>query len=323
MSWLSFKEYLRTAGEENHQPLCLVVGAGIHSMPKDIIRGEEHDALRILSSWDSLIEELVSNNDSDIPVSMRWDFEMFNSTEFTGPLPAYKRDVVLLKKLKSKIEQSESIVLKSDCLMRGYDPLVNFINDGCISDIVCLNFDKILEELLLKRGYKRKKGSSNIENRHSVLFKNDDKFEKNIRIWYPNGDCKNLESIKLGYWHFNKGFRGLANLFSKLKRDEKNLGYDAHRVKVINQPDNWLQLFIFRPLLFIGTSIDFSDSTQWAGLLMRWRNFSKIGNSNNEQNAWRLCIPEDGLKLPKNKFLRLEGPNYEDAWKFLNAAISH
>jgi hypothetical protein len=323
-AWLSIKEYLNSTKKDEVNTLCLVLGAGIHQLPKNIKNIREYEALRTLSSWDNLLDSVCDKRIEAPTLSLQWEFELLDSETWSPDKTAWKRDQLLKRKIKDNISDSESIILSNENMTDGYKPLINVLLSGKVTDLIILNFDTIVEELLKLHGFVDESQFSGLDSLHNYnVYSKKDCDAQKIRIWYPNGCITNVNSITLGFMHYANLMEYLRERRTKIKICEKSVGSKNFKTDVILNPRSWLEIFMFRPILFAGTSIDVSDWTQWMALLMRWRNYAKKANSGFEPPLWRLSAGKDGWHLPKNKFKILEADNYEMSWNFLADIITN
>lgn len=95
------------------------------------------------------------------------------------------------------------------------------------------------------------------------------------RVWHPHGDRSLRDSLVFGLWRYEQALRALSEARGHFKRDERQHGYDALACRIRDEPRNWLELIISRPLLFLGTSFDAAEWDLWYALISRWRNYRK------------------------------------------------
>lgn len=319
MSWSILADFLISGNED--KTLCLVLGAGIHRFSGSDQTSQDREKIDLLSSWNGLLRSMNIAIDEFPSPALNWEFELLKKDGDTGELSAWERDQLKLKRLTSNIQNSEDYILSSTRLKSNYEPLIEIITSGRVTDVIVLNYDLLLERLLEERGYKMtfygQRESNAIRCRILTKSKDNSTF---IRFWHPNGDRGNRASIKLGMWHYAKMITPMRKKLSDIKTvrntNSRNQLVDDYCAL---SPTHWLELYMFRPLLFAGTSLSTSDWSQWYALLMRWRNFTKGSNSVKEEHIWRLTAESEKLQLPRNKFHFLEAIDYPEAWTKLNS----
>ena len=188
-----FKDYFNNEIKGQNKKFTIILGSGFH---KNVL-GNNH----VLSSWSCLIRSIESDYNDCQNSSYLLDFERFISkSKLQGS--AYKKEIDLQKKIKTCILNSQKEVFNSS-FIKSYK--TGIFNPKYISDIICLNFDTLAEDLF-KNEYSCKKISSNLNfdlKNKSKIFKDSIKFneyqvgENKIRFWYPHGNINRPTSIIL------------------------------------------------------------------------------------------------------------------------------
>ncbi|MBS4058277.1 MAG: hypothetical protein KGZ82_13235 [Bacteroidales bacterium] len=132
---------------------------------------------------------------------------------------------------------------------------------------------------------------------------------KQLTSWHPHGDRKNKASITFG-------LRQYANLLKEVEDARSKFKLNEYTTTVI-EPTSWVDLFMSKPLLFIGSSIDKAEWDIWLALVNRWRNYGRDDNKKHEKPVFVLTRHNCHTHLPPDKFVRLEAPSYDESWQRL------
>lgn len=293
-------------------------------------------AKRLLSSWNALLEELGGVEFSMLSPTLAWEFLSIDKALYPD-LQAKQRERQLLKRLQEKILCAEKTLFKfGDEHLK---PLSKIIRSPSVSDVISLNVD-----LLIERLYLNDKGMPSLFNRSKLdteigLVKQSSNLLRcrelqchttgsSLRVWHPHGDRLNRQSMAFGIWRYERLISQLVKARGEIKREENKVGYKSFQEMVANQPKNWLELMMFRPLIFIGTSTDYAEWDIWFGLVARWRNFAKATNAEHLPPVWCLDIEDLDLgaskicKVPNGRVHRLTAPDWDTAWKWLAGALN-
>jgi hypothetical protein len=315
--WIEFEEYLqKLATDDSTLPLCVVIGAGIHRLVESSSSYKDYDSLQKLTSWNGLLDHLGSSiHDAPTP-TLRWEMQVLNYENglTSHDKAAYQREHSLVGIVNKSLEEAEDILTDRPEITEQYAPLLKVLNSRFVQDVISYNIDLMSERLLNGKVPKTQKGSSELIRRHRIIKRV--KGITSLRIWHPHGDRDSTKTVALGLWRYQRVMDEIYKYRREFKKSEKN-NYEVSRRKSVESPDTVFDLYMNRPLLFIGTSLDTAELDQWYMLLIRWRNYAKKEHIDKMPPTWRLCCTSDGLHLPQNKFHRLEGATYRDAWKYL------
>ena len=304
--------------------LTLILGAGIHNL-HEASNWQENEARKRLSSWNALLEKLGSDNTSMLSPTLGWEFLSIDKCTHTED-QANKREKQLLKSLQSEIFDAEETLFKLS--RKRLQPLSDIIRSPAVSDVINLNVDLLVERLYLN-GERMPKAeaqtvkSGSLQRRRDLICKSGG---SKLRVWHPHGDRLNYQSMAFGIWRYERLLNPLVAARGNIKMREKKAGHAKFQETVAYQPENWLQLMMFRPLIFIGTSFDYAEWDIWYGLMARWRNFAKASNNRHLPPVWYLDVEGPGgsniSKVPNGRVQRLAAPDWDTAWNWLAASLN-
>lgn len=323
MSWISFEEYLHST-YEHWGPLAVVVGAGIHSLPP-FESGLQSESRKLLSTWQGLIGSMGATAVSGHSAAVQWEL-----LALKGPddRQARMRNDALLKRASAMLSDAEDHLwgpTASGPIGGDAPHLVTLVQSSRVADLVVLNLDLTIELLLGDRSRQpTPTGNRSPANR---LLERHRMFERNgapVRVWHPHGDRRVTNAGVLGLVQYANTLAPLRQAFQTFKQAERADGYDAYRQRLAVSPGNWFELFMSRPLLFVGTSLSHAEWDLWYALVMRWRNFAKDANRRFLPPAWILTTPGTHLDIPagEDRIQRLEGADWSQAWTFLSTALA-
>lgn len=331
MSWSDFQEYMR---KPTHGPLAIVAGAGIHCVPPAAGQSQEK-AQDTLASWDGLLGVLDPGDaHKHVPATIRWELLSLarGDGEF-GDLSAQER-VHHLQDEVCQILKDEEDSLWNDVTDRldGSDErkgLRALLHHPRVTDLVSLNVDLALERMVgihnrrvRSAAAAPKGGRRSAERRLNGFREWSPQGLPPTRFWHPHGDRKAPRSTVFGLWGYRKRLEALEEARRLIKEEERRGpdGMAAFRKKVETSPENWYEVLLFRPLLFVGTSLDAAEWDLWSALVSRWRNFGKSKNRKHQAPAWILTRPGHHPHLPASgdqAIKRLEEDEWSAAWKQL------
>ena len=206
-----------------------------------------------------------------------------------------------------------------------FNPLQTMIKNHIVSDIITLNVDLLLENVLRKNQSAACSFPSNINtkstlSRHRIIEDKSNTFC--VRVWHPHGDRKNLDSLTFGLWQYEKSTKSLKEVFSQMKREEREKRYDLLSDRITKIPKNWVEILLTRPIIIIGTSLNQSEWDVWLTLITRWRNYAKQINKKFNTPIWYLCTHKqvrngDLGHIPNGYIQRLVAPDWQTGWKWL------
>ena len=322
MSWNKFEEYIKSIHANQAPKICLVIGAGIHRLLNKMPNGTSYEAAVRLSSWNGLMDNVNSEFSKKYPLPLVWELSVQDADELEmgDSLPTHKKENKLLQALSQEIKSSEDIIFANQNLFKQYSPLIRVLNSGCVSDVISLNFDLIAERLFSNAPFTDANQNTILVSRMSANRILVGENNHSIRFWHPHGDRTNNEQLILGPWRYGQVLVEMNETRNTIKQDEK-MDYDLFKQRVFASPNNWLELMMFRPLVFLGTGLDQADLTMWHALLIRQRNYAKAEPKSKKPKAWRLGIPGELDHVPSDWILSLEAADYPNAWAFLEAAV--
>lgn len=304
--------------------ITLIVGAGIHNL-HSVSNWKESEARELLSSWSALLEKLGSDNEAMLSPTLGWEFLSIDKCTHTEG-QANKREKQLLKRLQSEIFNAEEMLF--NFCDEGLIPLSEIIRSPAVSDVINLNVDLLVERLYLNdkaipKAKPRALKNSSLQRWRELLCKSSG---SKLRVWHPHGDRRNYQSMAFGIWRYERLLNPLVAARGNIKMREKKEGLAKFQAMVAEDPENWLQLMMFRPLIFIGTSMDYAEWDIWYGLMARWRNFAKSSNHRHLPPVWYLDVEGSGVsnmsKVPNGRAQRLVAPDWKTAWMWLAASLN-
>ena len=335
-SWVDLKEYInnykfKAISEDPsisaEKPITLLLGSGIHNLIEP--QNSSHfESLKRLSSWDSLLDSIAVKNNlyKDIPPTLRWELLALNYVDqsiLVEDLKASVREKKLKKKLQEQITHDENCLI--ELARDAFNPLQTMIKNHIVSDIITLNVDLLLENVLRKNQSAACSFPSNINtkstlSRHRIIEDKSNTFC--VRVWHPHGDRKNLDSLTFGLWQYEKSTKSLKEVFSHIKREEREKGYVLLSDRINKDPKNWVEIMITRPIIVIGTSLNQNEWDVWLTLITRWRNYAKQINKKYNTPIWYLCTYKqvrngDLAHIPNGYIQRLVAPDWQTGWKWL------
>lgn len=119
-----------------------------------------------------------------------------------------------------------------------------------------------------------------------------------------------------------KSTKSLKEVFSQMKREEREKRYDLLSDRITKVPNNWVEILLTRPIIIIGTSLNQSEWDVWLTLITRWRNYAKQINKKYNTPIWYLCTHKqvrngDLDHIPNGYIQRLVAPDWQTGWKWL------
>jgi hypothetical protein len=287
----------------------LIVGSGIH---KQAFRGKKN----ILSDWETLLKSL--NNNVSLSNNYILDFEsmVVAETRKQKSNSASKVELCQLKALSSKIINFKVNKYKSNYSLR-------IFNSNCISDVINLNFDIVVEQFLsndkINRGRYSDHYLDNNERKKSALL-NSMYYEINgIKFWHPHGSVLKPDSILLGLRKYSKSAKEVEQLRIRYK-SKTNRGE-----KFTADGFNWFDAIVQRPIIICGASLSDSEWDIWLAIVNRFRNYAK-----HPQKEQPIFIMTGGKSLKRNclnNFFKAFRPvssnacSYNEEWLLLEKLL--
>lgn len=318
MSWKVFEDYIQ---KPNHGPLAVVIGAGIHRLPT-CDSGPKRDAREILASWPGLLRALGKTGDVSTPTTVQWEILALAQD---GDEQATKKNENLQRAVQTLIKGAEEVLWhdegKAGGRSGGVESLDRLVRSRHVADVMVLNVDLAIERLLDAGGDSLSAGNAGaLLERHREVSRG---VENPLRIWHPHGDRADATRTTFGLGHYAKGTAPLQHAFEDFKKKERQEGFEQSRQRLVAAPGNWFNLFMSRPLVFVGTGLSEAEWDIWYALVMRWRNYAKRKNRKYHPPAWILTIPDNHRHVPDgdDRIRRLEADNWDQAWAFLTQAL--
>lgn len=332
--WKALNQFVDEKNEQGrYRKFTLILGAGIHNL-HDVSNWQENEARKLLSSWSTMLEKVGGDNDLMLSPTLGWEFLSIDKCTKSEE-QANKREKQLLKSLQSEISNAEDALLKF-CEER-LNPLAQVMRSPAVSDVINLNVDLLVERLYMNdesipglvdpskanNAEVQSVKSGSLHRRRELTCNNSG---SKLRVWHPHGDRCDYESMAFGIWRYERLLNPLVAARRNIKMREKKAGYAKFQSMVAKQPENWLELMMFRPLIFIGTSLDYAEWDIWYGLMARWRNFAKASNNSHLPPVWYLDVEgrsgSNISKVPNGRVQRLAAPDWETAWHWLADSLN-
>lgn len=292
--------------------ITLVVGAGIHCVPK-WERPLTYERGRLLSSWSALLDSISPKIPQSPSPILRWELALLQQhSDEQANEQANERNSAEFSKLQQTVIAAESEVLDHQCQ---YDLVKAVIAASCVENIISLNFDLTIEHLLLKSGepfpsVARDDAETNIADHLGRRRKTG-----RCVIWHPHGDRESSEGSCIGLREYALRAKDLEDARDNYKKAERTKTF------VASEPRTWIDLIMSTNVIFVGTSLDFSEWDIWFALVNRWRNYAKPDKKQYEPKTFVLTTGDRHASLP-NQFTRLSAPDYEQGWKWLGAVMN-
>lgn len=295
--------------QSEKMPITVVLGAGIHALHQPMT-GYCQDACNRLKCWNNLIADDNTPVDDAVGLAptLRWEQKIISDA---AGIAAFRNEKIHLKSLVKSVERSEKILQKQLSTER-FAKLKSILKSPCVSDIVSLNVDLIIERLLLcHRPIPRVQGRGALARHRLITIGKTKK-----RIWHPHGDRVSYDSMQFGMRRYGLIISALELARKKFKSKERKTK------KNDNEPETWIDLFMSRPLLFLGTSIDQAEWDIWFGLLTRFRNFANTKTRAASLGCFVLTTQDEHVHLPRCWFTRLDAGSYPQGWDLLGNAFT-
>ena len=296
---------LVTAASTNDkgEGITLVIGAGIHQVPKWNCPCK-HASATLLGSWDRLLDAVLPGMSHSTSPSLRWELGILSSV---GLGAAQEKSDSLYKSLCGTVAAAEANVLTFPAL---YEPVRKVLASAVVQNVISLNFDLVAERLLCPY-FDPRTGISNGNGKHLTSHYKI----HNKRHWHPHGNRHFGDDGCLGIRQYALKAADLETVRNKFKANEKKSGF---KTKALS---NWLDLMMSSNLIFLGTSLAFSEWDIWFALVNRWRNFAKEKNKRHEPKTFVLTTGADHDHLPA-QILRLDATSYNQGWTWLGGILN-
>ncbi len=307
-----------------------VIGSGVNTQA-EYIEGSKQ-AL----NWDTLIKQIISESGisvskfPELPDSFirKWETVLRVVAVNTRGYRPYLTERDLQKKVQGILTNYEKD--------SQHNSLYTTILSSGFKDIISLNFDRSLS---LAGGAKSIKSLSNENSkdgvtlyRHSVVSQptND------TRIWYPHGDTKRLDTIKLGvrkYGNYINWIEGLRGHYMNHWYEEDDIYCKNHRrlwippsewdkiVRTWTNPSSWVNIFKSAPLMFIGCSLLPDEWPLWYLLNQRARQTAFLDQKGSPDNRPETVVLSAGKTRPAHLLnepeyiVNIHFDTYDKLWK--------
>jgi hypothetical protein len=311
--------------------ISLVVGAGMH-MQWQATTDREKSRQKILASWPGLLRALsAARAPEQMRESLVWETLLLRqlppkplartfgvSIHRWQRMSAAEREKQLQKCAATKLLDAEDAVAKSG--FRGMESVRRVLNSTAVSDIISLNADLTIERLIggsdrpLRRYPLNRRGLA-----HFRLIPRSD--GSAVRVWHIHGDRVRSDSLRFGLRHYATMVPEVERTRRATKSAERRLGISAMRKRSASSPASWIEAMLYRPIVFLGTSLGESEWDLWNALVDRQRNYAKWAHGAYNPGAWILADAksEEGASGPW--LARLKAATWERAWLQLAASL--
>jgi hypothetical protein len=350
--WKSFKQFARQRLKSGQRRVIPVVGSGFNLQ-----------ASRKSSDWVALLIEIgrtLGLSESDMEVTQ---LKRVSTTavweDFISKVATRKNQAA--SAVESALKRVVQTSLTTFEAQHKTLPFYKAFLDLGFRDIVSLNFDRTLSlqekgkvvSSSLKRDDPRLSQFANYARYVVTLFRRTELANVHkTRVWYPHGDTKNRDTIKLGireYGIYIKSLEQAANLcleeeISFLISHQYNYYYDPSifnmhdyqyyrglwSEEIRSHPElNWVWLLLNTPVVFLGCGLSWDEWPLWWLLHQRARNIARLPieerepvfvfwNVESEENKpmteWLLRRPVDAVLLPCG--------NWSDGWNKIMEVLS-
>jgi hypothetical protein len=299
----TFKKYAENWIENGVTNVVPIIGSGVN-MQAATLEGKGQSL-----NWDTLIKEIISEfgiSASELPTSFirKWETVLRSVAVSTRGYQPYATEKDLQKKVQEILNSFEENS-KDHALYK-------LILDVGFKDIISLNFDRSLS---LAGNTKSIKSISDQKSKDAItLYRHSQIKNSNAtRIWYPHGDTKRLDTIKLGvrkygvYINWIESLRG-SYMTRWYEEDKTYCSYNRRDWIPPNEWDkiirtqsitpNWVDIFKSAPLLFIGCSLLPDEWPLWYLLNQRARQTAFLDQQGSPDNRPETIVLSAGGKAP-------------------------
>lgn len=327
-----FKQYADQWLAKNPEYVVPIIGSGVN-MQAAFMEGDKERL-----DWEKLIADIVKEcgvTDPkllDLPASFirKWETVLRVFAVNTKGYMPYIAENTLQKKV-------QEILKKFEERSKDYS-LYKKILDGGFKDIISLNFDRCLSlagnAKAIKSFSEEKSKDAMPLYRHSII-KNTQK----TRIWYPHGDTKRFDTIKLGirkygmYINWVESLRG--TYMSKWQEQNEKYCQLIRRswippttwdklVRSWDEPVSWVNVFKSAPLLFIGCSLLNDEWPLWYLLNQRARQTAFLDQRGSPDNRPATIVLSAGGETPPlhlqkepEYIVNIHFKTYDEMWKIV------
>ena len=283
--------------------ITLVVGAGIHQVPKHTDPRTYENSL-LLSSWDALLKSTFPHLAASKSPSLSWELGLQAVSRNTS---ANERNKHEFGRVQTAIVDAERVVLLS---RQSYALVTRVLRSTRIKDIISLNLDLVVEHLLSSSADDppRVTPATTRTDRHRVV--------NGIKVWHTHGDRSLNGSECLSLRSYGLGIAQIEIARCRFKRWERK-PENNHKRK---HPSNWMEALLQDHLIIVGCSLNIAEWDIWFALVNRWRNYAIPANKRYEPKTFILTTGTEHKHLP-SQFLRLRAPSYDQGWNWLGKLL--
>jgi hypothetical protein len=276
-----------------------------------------------LSDWDSLIVETARRMkvpirlDADISPIMLWEELLYEASQngfeykekWQEGNPDNSKTISEIEKCAKQI--CVEILKKNSIDYPIQSRRSRFLLQVNWGSIISLNFDEAwlaTENDAVSRTNDPSIKVDNFTNENKRMYRHLvvlNECKRQIRVWYPNGNIRNANSIRMGLHDFGEQPHAIKQAFSELKAFERQILNQKegssniiiwenylqtinHRMEIKSDltpffeesgatlPITWVTEFLYRPLLFVGVGLSDAEIGIWWLLCQRQRNLARI-----------------------------------------------
>ena len=299
----TFKKYADRWLENDITNVVPIIGSGFN-MQASKLEGETQ-----MLNWDTLIKEIIAEfgiEANDLPTSFirKWETVLRIVAVNTRGYRPYLTERDLQKKVQQILNDFENN-------SKDYALYKKLLDVG-FKDIISLNFDRSLS---LAGGIKSIKSLADEKSKDGVTLYRHSQLsnESNTRIWYPHGDTKRLDTIKLGV----RKYGVYINWIESMRGSYMNRWYEEDKIycsynyrdwippeewdKIVRtwtEPSSWVNIFKSAPLLFIGCSLLPDEWPLWYLLNQRARQTAFLDQKGSPDNRPETIVLSAGSNRP-------------------------
>ncbi|WP_430411728.1 SIR2 family protein [Kordia sp.] len=324
-----FKMYADQWLANNSEYVVPIIGSGVNMQAASMEGSKEQ------LDWEKLISDIVKEcgvTDPkllELPESFirKWETVLRVYAINTKGYMPYKAEHTLQKKVQEILNNFEE---------RSKDySLYKKILDSGFKDIISLNFDRCLSlagnSNTIKSFPDEKSKDAMPLYRHSII-----KNAQKTRIWYPHGDTKRFDTIKLGIRKYGMYINWVENLrgtYMEKWYEEDTLYCRYNRrswipptewdkiVRTWTTPASWVNVFKSAPLLFIGCSLLNDEWPLWYLLNQRARQTAFLDQKGSPDTRPETIILSAGSERPAHLqkepeyIINIHFDTYDEMWE--------
>ena len=299
--WLELKNILN--GRFVTSQITLVVGAGIHQVPKHT-DPRTYESSLLLSSWDALLKRTFPHLAASSSPSLSWELGLQGGSR---NISANERNKHEFRRVQTAIRNAERVLLLSP---QSYALVTRVLRSTRIKDIISLNLDLVVEHLLSSSADDppRVTPATTRTDRHRVV--------NGIKVWHTHGDRSLNGSECLSLRSYGLSIAQIEIARCRFKRWERKPENNRKR----KRPANWMEALLQDHLIMVGCSLNIAEWDIWFALVNRWRNYAKAANKRDEPKTFVLTTSTEHQHLP-SQFLRLRATSYDQGWDWLGKLL--